>query len=167
MTKTAKNVVKLLTIAAILVVVTCLLLVGCNKVEELKDLGKPEAEEGTKSITVYVQNGNGYTKIETSTTEEYLEAVLLKLLQDQQLSECTISGGFISSINNMPGDTPRAYIAVFHDLEEGEGETLVDRGDYAPADIEYDGKTFAYSAVGVSSLPVRDGAGYLFKVETY
>ena len=60
MTKNTKIVVKLLTIVAIIAIISCLVLVGCDKIEDLKDLGKTgTAEQGSSSNSVQQGDASG------------------------------------------------------------------------------------------------------------
>ena len=158
MTKNTKVVVKLLTIVAIIAIVSCLVLVGCDK---LKDAGKPAAEEGAKSVTILLQNGNGYSSYTAKTSAEYVQDLLVELKNAGVFAyefHNTEYGAFMDVLGTMhPNSDNYEYIMFYHDINDAE---LI----YPGYDVEYDGKTYSSASLGVSSFPVRDGATYLFKV---
>ncbi len=173
MTKNTKVVVKLLTIVAIIAIVSCLVLVGCDKIEDLKDLGKPAPSEvpantddnsgdsGDETpakafgITVVLIGEGDPLTLETRTNSQYLVGVLDELQTEGRLTY-SASNGFVNTIGSLytTGDYSK-WIAMYHDINE---DTLIAPG----YDMTYNNKTFYSANYGINDLPIRDGATYLF-----
>lgn len=162
MTKRSMNIVKILAIVAILVLAMSMVFVGCNK---LKDAGKPEAEVGTKTVTILLQNGDKYDKYVATTEKEYVQDVLVELKNAEKFVydfHNTEYGAFIDKLGTMSPDSSKGeYIFVFHDINDA---SLV---GFWTEPVIYDGRYYVNASLGVSSLPVRDGASYLFNVGSY
>ena len=164
MTKNTKIIVKLLTIVVIIAIVSCLVLVGCDK---LKEAGKPEAEEGAKSVTILVGTEEEHTTLTVNTDEEYMAGLLLKLQEDGRITNYTYNtssyGTYVNSINNIPGEVAGGYVSVYMTINE---VGLVDESGWMPP-VAVDGKTYYASNVGVDGVPIRDGESYLFLLGVY
>lgn len=159
MQKTTKNVVRILTIAMVVVLALALVLVGCDK---LKDAGKPEAEIGAKAITILVGTEEEQTTLNVRTDEEYMAQLLLKLAEENKItnyhSTTSTYGTYVDSINNIPGDVQGGYVSVYMSINDVE---LVDQSGFMPP-VVIGGKTYYASNVGVDLIPIRDGESYLF-----
>lgn len=169
-----KNSKKIALVALILIIlaVLCFTFVAC-------DSGNDDSE---KSITVYIGDGenNSYS---VTTNQAYLMDVLKEMknngIIDVLETEDSAYGAFIKSIGSLnPG--ANEFCSVWHSLDKFELKSVY--ADYYASyehgqKIEEEGtvffgtkignKTLYLSTVGVSSLPVKDGACYAIFVDRY
>ncbi len=153
-----KKLGKILVIAVVaLLALSLMTFAGCDK---LKDLGKPVIETGDKQATVIIGEDSYLVKTDAIYVHE-----LLVQLKDANIIKYEFSeseyGAYIVALGGLSlGE--RAFVAVYHDIDD---DTLIDY-EYGTS-LTYGGKQFHSSNLGVSALPVYDGASYLFKVEVY
>lgn len=145
----------IITIALILTLIMALsIFVACDKI---KDLGAPETEVGSKSVTVII----GEDKYSVTTDAEYVHELLLEMKETKGITyefSDSAYGATIEKLGALENDsvTWTKWIGVYHDIEEMD---LIAVG----FDVEYDGKTYHSSNLGVETLPVKNGATYYFK----
>lgn len=177
--------------ATLLALVLCLgsvLFVACNdggqsKIDELQQqinglqdkLTGYEANDLEKNIKIYIGDDD---PISVTTKENKVFYVLSDLVEDGSVSAFAFQGGsygaFITKLNDLYYDTTH-YISVFHTIDDANYKTLNGTYDadwnFTPTGgyqtLEYKGVTFFYSSVGVSSLPIVDGASYYFAQMSY
>lgn len=167
--------------ATLLALVLCLgsvLFVACNdggqsKIDELQQqinglqdkLTGYEANDLEKNIKIYIGDDD---PISVTTKENKVFYVLSDLVESSSISAFAFQGGsygaYITKLNDLydsyDADTRTShYISVYHSIDD---VNLKGMGE-----IEHNGVTFFYSNVGVSSLPIVDGASYYFAQETY
>lgn len=128
--------------------VSMLCFVACNDDND-------DAQEGEKSITVVI----GDKSLRVSTDDEYVHEVLVDLDEEGKIVyEFNMGqyGATIMKLDSFETTTDWSkWIAVYHDIND---ITLYD----PQYDIQQGGKTYHSSSLGVSTLPIKDGATYLF-----
>ncbi len=145
----------IITVSIILTLVLAMsIFVACDKI---KNLGAPETEVGEKTVTVII----GEDKYAVTTDAEYVHDLLLEMKEKGKIVyefSDSAYGATIEKLNALENDsvTWTKWIGVYHDVEEMD---LISAG----FDVEYDGKTYHSSNLGVETLPVRNGATYYFK----
>lgn len=175
----SKQVSKILVaiLLAVVLSVSAVLFVACNdgesqidklqqQINDLQDkLTGYEANDQVKNITIYVGDDE---PIAVSTKENKVFYVLSDLVEENKLTAFAFSGGsygaYITQINDLcesyDVDTRTSYyISVYHSIDDVNLKGMGEK--------EHSGVTFFYSNVGVSSLPIVDGASYYFALETY
>lgn len=80
----------------------------------------------------------------------------IKLIKDDVWGDYE---GFVADITLSP-EYPVVF-ALYHDIDD------IKYKDIPEKTREFDGKTYYYSGVGVSLLPLLDGATYILTLETY
>lgn len=142
-----------------LLALSLLAFVGCDK---LKDLGKPVIETGEKEATVIIGEDSYFVK----TDAEYVHDLLVELKEAGEIEydfDVTEYGAYIKKLGSLdPTKSQNSFIALYHDIDD---DSLIDY-EYGST-VKYDGKDFHSASVGASSMPVRSGAKYLFKLETF
>ena len=165
MTRTNKNIVKILAIAAILVLALSFVLVGCDK---LKDAGKPEAEIGYKAVALIIGRGDAYNIVVVKTQAEYMTELLNELKASEKITyESTQRsyGTYVTSLNNIQPQGENEWVAVYHDIDD---VTLrADLGEWPMPNANYGGHEYYSSSVGVDLLPILDGHVYYFTLGSY
>lgn len=127
--------------------VSMLCFVACNNDDD--------TQEGVKNIKVLIGNKS----LSVSTDEEYLHDALVELKEEGKIVyefEMGQYGATVMKLDSFETTSDWSkWIAVYHDIND---ITLYD----PQYDIQQGGKTYHSSSLGVSSLPVQDGATYLF-----
>lgn len=185
----SKQVSKILVaiLLAVVLSVSAVLFVACNdgesqidklqqQISDLQDkLTGYEANDQVKNITIYVGDDE---PIAVSTKENKVFYVLSDLVEENKLTAFAFSGGsmgaFITKINDLYYDDTH-YISVFHSIDDDNlktpNGTYDENWNFTPTGgyqtLEHSGVTFFYSNVGVSSLPIVDGASYYFAQMSY
>lgn len=183
----------LVLVCIVLAGVVAVAFAACNDMSSLEEMirdlqeqvGDIQTQLGDKNITVYI----GDYAIAVTTREVYLSGVLDEMYDQGRLTvleaDNTGYGRFVHKIEysaavydadgnyvetkvygSVSDDAPNTYIAVYHTIDNDSLKGT----DYATGEIitvAFDGKTFWYSALGISSLPVHDGASYRFVVDSY
>lgn len=117
------------------------------------------SDANTGEVTVGLIIGEAEA-VSVTSDAPYLYDMLVEYCAEEGIAlegEESAYGFYITRIGDMvQGDGK--YIMFYHDIDD---VTL-----YTPGfDTERDGKTFFSSSLGVSSLPLRDGATYLIVLE--
>lgn len=156
------------------VVVAVALLVVCISVFAACD----KTDSGEKTVVVrFVGNGEyGQTELfnVTATTQTANLHELMIELQKQNKVVYNFSdssyGAWILSVGYVDGETTKMlepggseYVAILHSINEPD---LIDYSNISKS-FKLNGKTFMYSYVGISSLPLIDGAEYAFYILSY
>ncbi len=144
-------------VVALLIAVLAATFVGCGKV---KDLGKPVIETGDKQATVIIGENSYLVK----TDAVYVHDLLVQLKEAGKITyefQESEYGAYILSLGSLK-PSGNSYVSVYHDIDD---LTLYDPAWDAP--IKKGDKTFHSASLGVSSLPVRSGATYLFVLLIY
>lgn len=119
--------------------------------------------EGEKTVNVYI----GEQRYSVTTEGLYLFDALKKLSENEGIAldySGSKYGAYITAVGELKPDTAaREYITVYHDIDD---DGLKGFG-VADVELTHDGKIFYYSGVGVSLLPLEDGASYWLFVTTY
>lgn len=153
--KNAKILLILLVVA--LLVTSALCLCACDG---LKDFGKPAPDEGSKSVSVVI----GEQSYSLKTDAEYVQDLLVEMKDAGKIQyEFSTSqyGAYMTRLNDLSPSSSSEWIAVYHDIDD---MTLKDM-QYGEA-IQKGGKSYFTASLGVSSLPVRNGASYLFIIKS-
>lgn len=112
-------------------------------------------QEGVKNIKVLIGNKS----LSVSTDEEYLHEALVELKDEGKIVyefEMGQYGATVMKLDSFETTSDWSkWIAVYHDIND---ITLYD----PQYDIQQGGKTYHSSSLGISSLPIQDGATYLF-----
>lgn len=155
--------------AVLLVCVLSFALVACNdglknKLDQWQqDTSGSSPEEGKKTVEIIV--GDEVFSLQTET--EYVMDALIELKETGKISvlEYTTGqyGAMIQKLGNLVPDA-NSYITFYHTVNE-EGLKGADWETGEIITIEYNGKTYYYANLGVSSFPLRDGASYRFFVK--
>ncbi len=114
---------------------------------------------GEKSVTIIIGDDT-YT---LKTSKAYVHDALCELRDTQGVNYVFEDGPYGATIIGLNGlyttvDWSK-YVSTYHTIDD---VTIRDMSSYA-TDFEMGGKTYYTSGVGVSSLPLVDGATYLFK----
>ena len=145
----------------ILALLSALILVAFAGCGSLKDLGKPGADAGAKSVTVIV--GDSTFSVQ-NTSAEFVHDLLVQLKDEGKLIyefHDSEYGAYIDELGSLKAGA-NSYVSVYHNIDD---LALYDPAWDAP--IQRDGTTFHSSSLGVGSLPVKDGASYLFVLLTF
>lgn len=146
---------KFLTELLIFVIVMSLaLLSACN----LKDLGKPDSQEGEKSVTIII----GDETFEVQSSAEYVHEILLTLAEEKGFDYTFYEGGYGVSVTRLKElrttSDWTSWVSIYHDIDD---VTLIDiYGTYS-----YKGNDYFMSLVSVDKLPVFDNHTYVFVQE--
>ncbi len=145
-----------------------------KKVQELQNkVAGFEESTAEKAITVNIGE-NSYT---LTTRENRMVYALSELVEKGSIATFTYAkgsyGAFITALDTL-APTGYQYIAIYHTIDneaykQASGTWNPDYTVFTPTG-GYDTKvvnevTYFYSSVGISSLPVIDGATYLFVIE--
>lgn len=175
----SKKVSKILvaTLLAVVLTLSVLTFVACNdgqsKIDELQQtindlqdkLTGYEENDAIKNIKIYIGDDEPLT---VATKENKVFYVLSDLVEENKIAAFAFSGGsygaFITKLNDLYYDASH-YISVYHSINDAN----LKMADYATGaeSFEHKGVTFFYSSVGVSSLPIVDGASYYFAQMSY
>ena len=153
------------------VIIAVALLVVCISVFAACD----KTDTGEKTVVVRFVGNDAYGPTElfnvTATTQSANLHELMIELQKQNEVVYNFSdssyGAWISSVGYVDGETKMLepgegeYVAILHSIDEP------DLIDHKSNSFELNGKTFRYSYVGISSLPLIDGAEYAFYILSY
>jgi len=150
-----------LVFVSLLIISSLFLFSSCN----LKNIGKPEYEDGQKTITVVV----GETEYTVKTESNYLHEVLLEMKNDGAIDyvfETSSYGSYPTKVGSLDSkSTTNTYIALYHNIDD---ITLRgDIGEYAMPGINFKGDSYYYSSVGVDMLPIFDGKTYVIRLGSY
>lgn len=145
----------------VLLLLLTLVFTSCN----LKDLGKPESEKGTKEVIIIVSD----IEYKVNTDVEYLHELLLEMKNNEVLDyefEDTAYGPSPIKIGNLESKTEdRTYLALYHDIDD---VTLRgDIGEYAMPGVNFKEKYYYYSSVGFAIMPVYNGHMYYITLSSY
>lgn len=144
------------TLCTILVIALLLcVLCACD----LKNAGKPEAQEGEKSITIVI----GDVPFSVKTDAEYLHNVLVEMNDKNEIKYEYSSGPYgvvVSKVNELETTSDWIkWISIYHSIDD---ITLrADIGEYPMDKYSYENKEYFPSSVGVEYLPIYDGSMYL------
>ena len=146
------------TIALALVAALAMSLVGCFA---------PADTEG--SVTVVIGEEGSFNEYEISLSEvEITDGVLsiLLYLEENEGVELDYSsstyGAYINSIGGLsPNSLSGEFVGVYTSVEAD-----FDVSAFASS-YEYEGVALCSAGVGISSMQVKAGATYLFKIDTY
>ena len=153
------------------VIIAVALLVVCISVFAACD----KTDTGKKTVVVRFVGNDAYGPTElfnvTATTQSANLHELMIELQKQNEVVYNFSdssyGAWILSVGYVDGETKmlepgeREYVAILHSINEP------DLIDHKSNSFELNGTTFRYSYVGISSLPLIDGAQYAFYILSY
>mgnify|MGYP002323097046 FL=1 len=157
------------------VLLTVAMLIACLAVFAACD--KQDNSEKTVVIHFVGNDSYGYQtdlfSITTTTTKTNLHELMAELKKDKKVayeySESTY-GAYITGVGFIKDGTTtnlevgeNQYVAILHSINEPD---LIDYSNVAKS-FKIKGKTFMYSYVGVSSLPLKNGAEYAFYVLSY
>lgn len=157
------------------VLLTVAMLIACLAVFAACD--KQDNSEKTVVIHFVGNDSYGYQtdlfSITTTTTKTNLHELMAELKKDKKVayeySESTY-GAYITGVGFIKDGTTtnlevgeNQYIAILHSINEPD---LIDYSNVAKS-FKIEGKTFMYSYVGASSLPLKNGAEYAFYVLSY
>jgi|GEM_PF-3014554 len=148
MTRTTKNVVKILAIVAILVLAMSMVFVGCDK----------KTDPNEKKVVILVQNGEEFDSYELTTTSLYLSDALKELQAENKLTYSIGSDGTsLVTINELETTSDWSkWICIYHNID--------DVALFFPGyDFELEGVIYHSSAEGVTTCPLQNGAKYLFR----
>lgn len=147
MKQTLKKRLCLVLVCIVLAGVVAVAFAACN------DGGKDGGTAAEVTVTLTVGDADGVT---LTTDARYLYDALAGYCAESGIvleGEEGVYGFYITRIGDLVNGQG-GYIMIYHDMDD---LTL-----YTPGyDTERDGKTYHSSSVGVSSLPLRDGASYL------
>ncbi|MDR2635025.1 MAG: hypothetical protein LBC13_03475 [Clostridiales bacterium] len=125
-------------------------------------------DETLKAEPVSVTLIIGDKTLTTETREEKVVGLLTELKKAGKISAFEYTGqkwgAFVTEIDALKGDsTQGTYILLYHDIDDS---GLHEFGSEGVIKREIDGKSYFFSGVGVSLLPVEDGATYVFVLES-
>lgn len=147
MKQTLKKRLCLVLVCIVLAGVVAVAFAACN------DGGKDGGTAAEVTVTLTVGDADGVT---LTTDSRYLYDALEDYCAESGIvleGEEGVYGFYITRIGDLVNGQG-GYIMIYHDMDD---LTL-----YTPGyDTERGGKTYHSSSVGVSSLPLRDGASYL------
>lgn len=117
----------------------------------------------TEEVTVSLILGDA-DAVSVTTDAPFLYDLLKEYCEENGLAlegSTSATGFYATRIGDLAEDAAAGeYIMFYHDIDD---ITL-----YTPGyDLERDGKTYFSASVGVSSLPLRDGATYLVTVMSF
>ena len=155
------------------VIIAVALLVVCISVFAACD----KTDTGEKTVVVRFVGNDAYGPTElfnvTATTQSANLHELMIELQKQNKVVYNFSdssyGAWILSVGYVDGETKMLepgegeYVAILHSINEPD---LIDYSNVSKS-FKLNGKTFMYSYVGISSLPLIDGAEYAFYILSY
>ena len=193
MKQTTLKRLSLILVCLVLASAVAVTFAACNDTSSLEEMirdlqeqvGDIQTQLGDKNITVYL----GDYAISVTTREVYLSGALDEMYDQGRLTvmeaDNTGYGRFLHKLEysvdkyddegnyeetmvygSVSDEKANTYIAVYHTIDNDSLKGT----DYKTGEIvtdEFDGKTFWYSTLGISSLPVYDGAAYRFVVESY
>ncbi len=140
--------VSTILVVAILLIVSVVSFVACD------DL----TSDADKTITIII----GEDSITLTTEAQYLHDVLVELAnKDEIVYEYEISayGATIKALNSLINASDwSTWVGIYHTIDDVK---IRDMSEWA-SDFKKDGVQFYTSGVGVSQLPLVDGASYLF-----
>lgn len=147
MKQTLKKRLCLVLVCIVLAGVVAVAFAACN------DGGKDGGTAAEVTVTLTVGDADGVT---LTTDSRYLYDALEDYCAESGIvleGEDGVYGFYITRIGDLVNGQG-GYIMIYHDMDD---LTL-----YTPGyDTERGGRTYHSSSVGVSSLPLRDGASYL------
>ena len=161
---------KLLTIITVvmLLAVCFSALTACN-----------ESDNSEKTVTVHFVGNDSYGYqielfgITTTTHAANLHELMLELQKQNKVVynyDNSTYGAYILSVGYLEDGSAKMlepggseYVAILHSINEPD---LIDYQNISKS-FKINGKTFMYSYVGISSLPLVDGAGYAFYILSY
>ena len=151
---------KRLCLAGLCLAVAALLLVGAFA---LALAACNEKGGNTEEVTVSLILGDAEA-VSVTTDAPFLYDLLREYCDENGLAlegSTSATGFYATRIGDLAEDAAAGeYIMFYHDIDD---ITL-----YTPGyDLERDGRTYFSSSVGVSSLPIRDGATYLVTVISF
>ena len=179
----AKRIISLILVAVV-AVTTLVALTACDnsemnalpkKVQELQDkVADYEETDAEKTITVIV--GDKSTTL--TTRENRMVFALSELVEKGNISAFKYtSGSYGAFITELDAFAPQGnqYISVYHTIDNDaykqQSGTWNPDGSFTATGgfdtKDYNGATYYYSSVGISTLPVIDGATYLFLLESF
>ena len=135
-----KKTIKLLTI--LLTLILAFTFVGCKK-------NPVTVDENSVIITADFSDYD----LEGKTLLEFME-----ILKSEGKLDFTISDGMVNSINGV-ANSANSYWMFYTDDTENSNE--------AWGTAEYNGKTYFSASLGVSDLPLKDGATYIIIYQTF
>lgn len=118
---------------------------------------RPDANTGEVTISFIIGDAE---PAEFSTDAPYVYDALADFCEENGIAlEGTWSeyGFFMTRLGNLKPEGSQ-WIAFYHDIDD---ITLYD----PQHNMDFDGKTWFSSSLGVSSMPLRDGATYLFVLQ--
>ena len=140
---------------------------------------RPPAEQGEKTVTVIVLDGELQSLFEkqVKTEQLYLYGALLEIDELEITSTVSMVGAYVTGIaigeieESEWGDffsktdeikaEGNSFIAIYHDIDKLELKMMgVD-------DLQYNNKNYFSSGLGISSLPLYDGQTYIFTISTF
>ena len=159
------------------VLLTVAMLIACLAIFAACD--KQDNSEKTVVVHFVGNDSKGYPtdlfSITTTTTKTNLHELMVELEKDKKVAyeyaESTY-GAYITKVGFIKDGTEtnfeedkikKQYIMILHSINEPD---LIDYSNVAKS-FEIEGKTFMYSALGVSSLPLKNGAEYAFYVLSF
>ncbi|MDR3215901.1 MAG: hypothetical protein LBT55_00610 [Clostridiaceae bacterium] len=119
------------------------------------------------SVTVII----GEKTLEVETNADKVIDLLTDLKNEGKISAFVYSGSkygaYVTELDALKEDAlGGVYIAVYHNIDDI-GLHDFDAVDYSVITKEINGNTYFFSGVGISLLPVEEGAVYVFQAETY
>ncbi|MEG2540411.1 MAG: hypothetical protein RSB59_01365 [Clostridia bacterium] len=149
-------------IVAMLVVLTvvcsAVFMTACGKDDKLNN-------NSQKSITIYI----GETSVAATTTTGNMYDLFTEMKANGKLSafECDGSkySAYLTKLNDL-SPAKNQYIAVYHDINDM-GLQEFDNTTFLVKSVVHFDKTFYFSGVGITLLPVVDGANYWFTVLSF
>ncbi|MEG1663428.1 MAG: hypothetical protein RR338_05520 [Clostridia bacterium] len=162
----------LIAIVAVLVICSLATLVACSgnslqqKLNDMSDkLAGFEENEAVKNVTIFV----GSSGIAFQTKQNKLTATLTEMVEQSKISTFNFNGGefgaYLTGINGVTAGA-NEYFAIYHTIDD----VTLKGTDFSTGEIlkKYAfGKDFFYSNVGISQLPIVDGASYLIVLEKF
>ena len=141
--KTSKKIVLAVVVLALLLTLA-LGMVACSKPVQLKDT----------AVIVHVDS-----KVMSDVSGKHL-VDYLNALQEKDYLTYNAPGGFIDTINDLKPDASKGeYWFIYTDDEEHAN------ADWGTFDL--DGKTLGSATLGITDLPLKEGATYVFVVSVY
>ena len=152
------------------------MLIACLAVFAACDKG----DNSEKTVVVHFvgNDSKGYPtdlfSITTTTTKANLHELMAELKKDKKVvykyDMDSVYGAYITGVGFIKDGTTtnlevgeNQYVAILHSINEPD---LIDYSNVAKS-FKIKGKTFMYSYVGATSLPLRNGAEYAFYVLSY
>jgi hypothetical protein len=118
------------------------------------------------SVTVIV----GEKNLTVETTAGKVRDLLTELKAAGEISAFEYAGSkygaYVTEIDALKGDSLQGtYIALYHDIDDMALQDFA--SDYSILTKDIGGKAYFYSGLGISLLPVEEGATYVFVLESF